>query len=134
MGTAIYGFCENKGRHKLDEDTGWIDLTLEEGISISSVNGINQTPQYRKVGNHVFIRGHVSVTWDGTNVIKVAQLPAKPLKNVYKFTTLNGASIGRIYADSLGWLVIEWIKWIPDGASQTETKAWLSLDIDYWTD
>jgi hypothetical protein len=127
----------NNGKYEefiKNEDTGWVNLTLESGVTVSSVNGINQTPQYRKVGNHVFIRGHVSTTWDGTNVVKVAKLPFSPPKNIYKFTTLNGASIARIYADSLGFLVIEWIKYIPDGANQTTAKTWLSLDIDYWID
>lgn len=81
------------------DDTGWVDLTLGANVDLSTVPSIAQTPQYRKIGNHVFIRGDVSATYDGTNTINVATLPFKPQKSVYKLTPLNGNNIARIFVN-----------------------------------
>lgn len=117
------------------DDTGWVDLTLGKNVTLSTVPSIAQTPQYRKIGNHVFIRGDVSATYDGTNTINVATLPFKPQKSVYKLTPLNGNNIARIFVNGAnGVLYIEWIKRIADGSNETTERTWIQIDIDFWID
>lgn len=116
------------------DDTGWKNLTLKDGVAVSTVTLLNQTPQYRKVGNHVFIRGHVSATWDGANNIPIATVPYKPLKHTYKLVPLNGTNIARIFVHSDGVMAIEWIKKIADGTNETTAKTWIQIDIDFWVD
>lgn len=54
------------------EDTGWLDLPLASGIS--SYNS-SSTPQYRRIGNQVFLRGAFKgINSEDVNVT-VATLP-----------------------------------------------------------
>ncbi len=58
------------------EDSGWINLTLESGVIAHNKGGSSQ-PQYKKIGNHVYIRGAVETNWDGENLRTIAVLPER---------------------------------------------------------
>lgn len=82
---------------KKQEDSGWIPLILKDGISVSTVNNIKQVPQCRKIGNHVFVRGHISTKWKSGSNKNIAILPYKPKQNVYKMVPLTQTNLARIF-------------------------------------
>ena len=82
---------------KKEEDSGWIPLILKDGVSVSTINNISQVPQYRKIGNHVFVRGYISTTWTpGSNKL-IATLPYSPKNTVYKLGPLTQTNLARIF-------------------------------------
>ena len=97
--------------------------------------------EYRKIGNHVYIRGSVkfpdNATWTGS-AIQVADLPTiiAPKKgNHYSMNACDGARIARVIATATGGLSIEWIRRLTDGTNDTTTTGlWVSMNVDYWVD
>lgn len=77
--------------------TGWTNLQLRDGISIANTTNINQTPQIKKIGNHVFVRGHISTTWTPGSTKKIATLPYKPKQSIYKLVPLTQRNLARIF-------------------------------------
>lgn len=74
-------------------DSGWIDLTLLNGVQAYNEN---QVPQYRKIGNRVYLRGvFKNVTTFPTNI---AQLPVdfRPSQRIIYFMATNGVNIARL--------------------------------------
>ena len=59
------------------KDTGWQNLELQDGV-IAHNKGGSSVPQYKKIGNHVYIRGAIETSWDGENLRTIAVLPARP--------------------------------------------------------
>lgn len=82
---------------KKEEDTGWINLELRPEVSVGTIGVIGQVPQYRKIGNHVFVRGQISTTWTSGSNRNIATLPYKPKKNVYKIVPLTQRNLARIF-------------------------------------
>ena len=119
---------------KIKQDSGWLDLQLEDGVTVSSVDNIKQVPQIRKIGNHVFIRGHISATWSTTTNINIARLPYKSSQNIYKIVALSGRNLARLFITTNGIIGIEWIVKINDGSNINTEISWLSIDIDFWVD
>lgn len=71
-----------------EEDTGWITLSLADGIT--AYNEAN-TPQYRKIGNLVFIRGTVKGITARNTVIGTLPEGFRPTKaNPYVQNTSLG--------------------------------------------
>ena len=62
------GFATEKSFHEVD--TGWIDIPLNDGFIARE----NHTPQYRKIGNKVYLRGQIVKTLEG-NGINITTLP-----------------------------------------------------------
>ena len=115
-------------------DTGWTDITLESGVTEGSYSG---KPQYRKIGNHVYIRGSVAFT--ATSASKTLfTLPAgcTPPGVVYKMAATGGTRIARILANSNGTFYCDWIYTLNGSGSQISSGAigWLDINMDYWVD
>ncbi len=115
-------------------DTGWQTLTKASGISNGNQGGV---PQYRKIGNHVFLRGMVSFTASSSQVT-LATLPAniRPQNLVYKMVATGGARIGRLVIDSTsGNLAVDWVYRLDATSAITSgTINWFDIEMDYFTD
>lgn len=117
-------------------DTGWKQLSLASGVSNgSSGYGGSNGLQYRKIGNHVYIRGGVSFT-STSGSKQVATLPSgyRPKYNVYSFSPMTGHNIARIMAHNNGSLSVEWYNKLSNDSWVTGSISWISCIIDFWTD
>lgn len=62
-------------------DTGWINMTLNEGWSMYDYN--TDKPQYRKIGNRVFFRGLVNATAAAGTQITTLPIGFRPSANSF---------------------------------------------------
>ena len=114
-------------------DTGWQVLTLSDGVTAADTS-FAVTPQYRKIGNHVFIKGHAkcSVPSGGTLIGVLPEGYRLPHGTHYDIGECGGTRVSRIYADAGGNLKCEWIQNIAGGAFTNET--WIQIEMDYLVD
>lgn len=121
----------------LVEEGKWITATLNSGVKAtdSGLGGCKGI-KYRKIGNHVFVIGSVSTTYDGTNQVVLTTLPEgyRPKFLNYTFCPLTGSNIARIYIANDGRLVLEWVKSIANGNNVTNELSWVSTKIDFFVD
>lgn len=114
-------------------DTGWVNITLASDVSVGTLGG---TPQYRKVGNHVFIRGGYKGT-KGSGTLTLGTLPTgvRPLNNVYDFNSIGGTRIARTYVNTSGNIVLEWVWTLQaNPAAYTGAFDWVNVEMDFWVD
>ena len=114
-------------------DSGWQVLPLSDGVTVADTD-FAVTPQYRKIGNHVFIKGHVkcSVPSGGTLIAALPEAYRLPHGTHYDIGECGGQRVSRIYADANGNLKCEWVVNIAGGAFTNET--WIQIDMDYLVD
>lgn len=118
----------------LVEEGEWITATLNSGVKATDTGlGGFKGIRYRKIGNHVYVIGSVSTTWDGTNQRVLTTLPAgyRPKFNHYVFCPLTSSNIARIYMASDGKVILEWVKSIANGNNITTELSWVSVNIDF---
>lgn len=115
---------------KAQEDTGWVALTLESGVTAYNCGGIS-TPSYRRIGNHVYIEGGITVT-PGTNKVNIATLPTgcRPKNTIHFFTPCQGLRIARFNITSTGLIGVEWALNIED-STYCESSIWMTLKADF---
>ena len=110
-------------------DTGWKNLTLENGVIEYSTN---QRPQYRKIGKVVFIRGAVKNVLAKDTVIATLPEGFRPSNSIpyaqnTSMRTGNFAMYSRMIVNNSGGIKIEGItdgaaygdKWFPIACSFT---------------
>ena len=112
------------------EDTGWYDLPLADGIT-SGIIG-RGTPQYKKIGNHVFIRGSVNVTALSSGTVLIGTLPEgfRPNASEYSMQPCGGARIAQIFVNSDGQLKLDCVYDLSSG-SPYAGELWVQVVIDY---
>lgn len=102
------------------QDSGWLNLTLAEGIQVYANT---QIPQYRRVGNTVFIRGAVkNVTATGVVAILPTGFRTDKTISFVQNTSLrtgNFAMFARYTINSSGEIRLEAVS---DGAAIEATK------------
>lgn len=69
-------------------DTGWLNLPLSSGIVVDS----GLTPQYRKIGNRVFIRGSVKNILNGNSVIGTLPVGFRPVLQNHHYATFTNTN------------------------------------------
>lgn len=117
----------NWKQYQMVEDTGWKTITLNSKFHTYGDNSAN-TPQYRKIGKTVYIRGAVAPyenqNSDGSGIV-FANLPAeyRPSRNVYSLCQGTGTKIWLLTVYSDGDLMISRYR---DGAS------WNTIYADHW--
>lgn len=117
----------NWKQYQMVEDTGWKTITLNSKFHTYEDNSAN-TPQYRKVGKTVYIRGAIAPyenqTSDGSGVV-FANLPSgyRPSKNVFILCQGTGTKIWMLTIYTDGDLMISRYR---DGAS------WNTIYADHW--
>lgn len=114
------------------EDSGWITLPLEDGVTAKTNGGFN-TPQYRKINDHVIIQGSVTMTSSSNEAVIIGTLPTgyRPINTVHKLIPCGGSRIARMYIDNSGNIKLEWIKNLVDGES-VAVEQWFTINVDYY--
>lgn len=114
------------------KDSGWKNLTLN---STCTTGGYSGTPQYRKIGNHVYIRGSVSVTASSSTLL-LANIPEgfRPSSFFYKTNMAGGNCVWRQTIGETGNINCEWIIDMVAGSKKTSGTIWLELNIDFLID
>lgn len=114
-------------------DSGWQTLTLQDGVAAADTS-FAIAPQYRKIGNRVYIRGHVkcAVPSGGTLIAVLPEGYRVPSGTHYDIGECGGTRVSRIYADADGNLKCEWIQNI--GGSAFTGETWIQIDMDYLVD
>ena len=114
-------------------DSGWQALTLSDGVAAADTV-FAVAPQYRKIANRVYIRGHVkcAVPSGGTLIAVLPEGYRVPSGTHYDIGECGGTRVSRIYADADGNLKCEWIQNI--GGSAFTGETWIQIDMDYLVD
>lgn len=114
------------------EDTGWIDITLSSGTTTGIYGG---KPQYRRIGDHVFLRGGIAFT-KGSSTYTVSNLPSGiiPVNPIYRMVATGGTRIARIGVSPVGTLFVDWIYLLNGTSAYTGEVSWLIIDCDYFLD
>ncbi|APF23190.1 pyocin knob domain-containing protein [Clostridium butyricum] len=71
-----------------DIDSGWLNLPLGSGIIVDG----GLTPQYRKIGNRVFIRGSVKNIVTGNTVIGTLPVGFRPVLQNHHYATFTNTN------------------------------------------
>lgn len=123
----------NANGTQIDSDTGWIDLPLAADVTAHDAS-FAAAPQYRKIGNHVYIRGHVytAVPSGGRAIATLPEGFRPPSGTHYDIGECGGQRISRLYTDTNGNLRCEWVVNI-SGAAYT-SALWIQIDMDYLVD
>lgn len=111
-------------------DTGWIDLPLGEGIQPYSPEN---TPQYRKIGNIVYIRGAVKGVTESNMTIGILPEGFRPgMASPYvQNTSLTSAAVfSRCIVSGNGQLRIEYLS---EGGSFGADK-WFPIETSFLVD
>lgn len=129
----FFGGIFNADGAQIDFDSGWQTLTLQNGV-VAADTSFAAVPRYRKIGNHVYIRGHVkcAVPSGGTLIAVLPEGYRIPVGTHYDIGECGGTRVSRIYADSEGNLKCEWIQNI--GGSAFTSETWIQIDMDYLVD
>lgn len=104
-----------------NEDSGWIDFSFINDYSNDSKNGQNSC-QYRKIGNRVFLKGLVYS--GGSTNREIAKLPEgfyNPnwKNNIYLVAALNGNECKNVQVSKGGWIL---------APGNMSANAWIPLD------
>ena len=114
----------------------WKPVPLEANVAPGTY-GTRNTPSYRKVGNHVYIEGGVSISERiGTSSYRIGVLPTgyRPLKNVYRLKAGTAQRVYRVYINTSGLLILEWAFNLTTNVQHQGTVSWVQIDMDYWID
>ena len=122
---------EDKLLNTILEDSGWLDLPLESGVSADGYSG---KPQYRKIGNIVEIRGSISFTKASSGNTSLATLPEgfRPTGGIiYWFAPCGGNTVQRLLIRSNGRIESEWIRNLQDEKNPAVSGkvTWTDLHI-----
>ena len=110
-----------------------------EWAPITLLNGSNRTTgdnpmAYRRIGNHVFLRGTINMTYSGTQK-DICNLPFPTSGNHDVFAKCAGANIASLIVRyGSNKLILGSIVAVSNGANQTDFSGWLDCTVDYWTD
>ena len=134
--------CDSDGNDRINireelenlRTTEWADIPLASGISVGSQGG---TPQYRKQGKHVFIRGGYAGT-KASGELVLGTLPEgfRPTHaQVYDFNSMAGTRVARTFIRTNGQIVFEWAWTLQANPSAwTGSFTWLDVEMDFWID
>lgn len=113
-------------------DSGWETLTIS-GTGFSAHE--TTPPQYRKIDNHVFLRGKLVVDMDTVSDLTTvfATLPSgyRPSMEKYQLLAGEGDRMARLYIRTGGGININYFKEYA-GAAVTGSH-WLQIDTDFLT-
>lgn len=115
-------------------DTGWIDVTTFLTSRIVD-HDTSQNVQYRRINNHVYIRGTIEITSYLANT-QVFTLPEgyRPNFSTWSINAATGSNVARVLVNKDGVLKVEYVRNLTDGASPTGNVSWVDISIDYFID
>jgi len=109
----------------IEEDSGWIDLTLNNGITVGS---IVKKAQYRKVGKIVYVQGDVAGVTAANTLVAILPSGFRPSAQMYFINALSSVRYSRIYVATNGNIVLEWTS---DG---NYNSSWYSINCSFVID
>lgn len=119
-------------------DSRWIAVTSFLNSFSQASTAWESKCKYRKIGNHVYLKGCVKTpsSWTGSTPTSVLQLPDgyRPKTRVYKLTSATAGRVVRFFADTDGKVMIDWTLNISDGSFASGELSWIQLDIDFLID
>lgn len=107
------------------EDTGWVECTRYSGIGISD----GATPEVRRIGNQVFVRGRVTATWDGkSSTVPLITIPAgfRPPLQFYKNAQCSSWYMAKLWFSASGRVGIDHVTDYKNDVNIT-TQIWIDL-------
>lgn len=121
----------------IPNDSAWITINSFLNSFSQASTSWTSTCGYRKIGNHVYLKGCVKTPSSWANSASyMFQLPAGYRPNTRKYvlnpTTL--ARIARIYVDTNGYVSLEWTKNLSDGSNVSGELSWVQIDMDFLID
>lgn len=116
----------NEINAKLD-DTGWINIPLASGVT-----GGSTTPQYRKIGKIVFIKGFYVFTKAAASKA-LATLPEgfRPISQFYITSATSGARVGRTYVTESGEIGCDWVYNLNNDSAYTGSVVWYDVTASF---
>lgn len=110
-------------------DSGWINLTLLNGVAVASTGS---EPQYRKIGNRVYLRGSFkNITADG---VVIGNIPSG-----FRYTTgdsqrlfilpMSGTTVAKMYVNSSGSIMF-----IATSATHSAANSYFLDSVSYLID
>ncbi len=133
MSTEIGG--ESYAISSVTDDMIWQEMTLANGITAHTYGGMpaNYKPMFRKVGDRVDICGSVKVTWNGSDNVTIATLPAgfRPASTLQYLVATAGKNIAQIGITDGGVIRLELFLAISDGHNIT-TEQWVELNTSFF--
>ena len=104
-----YVFNDDKSKRKIDDglniDTGWVDLTLTNNVEEYTTGGHNK-PQYRRIGNVVYVKGTVTTkaSFSANQRIAISTIPLElaPQFPTYIQKDIEQGASGKIVLDHSG--------------------------------
>lgn len=126
------GTLENVLTGKGLTDSGWQNLTLSSGVTVGSIGG---TPQCRRIGKMVYIRGSVAFTASSSSKT-VATIPDgyRPPTQMYKMGVTGGTRYSRMYVATGGGIGVDWIYNVNGTQVTSGSIAWYDINISYLID
>lgn len=115
-------------------DTGWIDVTTFLTSRIVD-HDTSQNVQYRRINNHVYVRGTIEITNYLANT-QVFTLPEgyRPGFSAWRINGATGSNVARVLVNKDGVLKVEYARNLTDGAVFTGDLTWVDISIDYFID
>lgn len=112
------------------DDSGWTNVTLSSSFKAYGNNSSN-TPQYRKTGNVIEIRGIVSPKSDlaGSNTgVTIFTLPSgyRPTKTVYEICQGSGRNVWLLTINTNG--TVQFSRYGITANATANTSAWLCFN------
>ena len=121
----------------ISNDSDWITISSFLNSFAQASTSWTSTCKYRKIGNHVYVKGCVKAPSSWANSASyMFQLPAgyRPATRKYSLNPMTGAQLARIYADTNGYVSLEWTKKLSDGSNVSGSLDWIQIDIDFLVD
>ena len=119
----------------------WESLGLSGNVAPSESNcgrGPESTGCWYRVvnGNHVQVAFNCSMVHEGTALkINLSSIPPeyRPQRNVYSLCATEGRAAARVFVDSSGNVLVDWIQIVASGAiTVSPSVAWIDGYIDYY--
>lgn len=117
-----------------EKDSGWKTLSLEVNV-LSASTGAG-TPKYRKIGNHVFVRGSVTYTAPSSGAFTIATLPEgyRPSAAMYDLMACDDNRIAQNHINTSGGIINDYIVNVSDGSRYSGTINWVDITMDFFVD
>lgn len=118
-------------------DSKWITISSFLNSFAQASTSWTSTCMYRKIGNHVYLKGCVKTPSSWANSASyMFQLPVgyRPNTRKYVLNPMTLARIARIYVDTNGYVSLEWTKNLSDGSNVSGELSWVQIDMDFLID
>lgn len=114
------------------QDTGWVDCSLGHGMSVTG----GRTPQVRRIGNIVYMRGRVTTSTQWTQHDSIVRIPDgfRPSQDEAFIQTSTGTYRYRLEVKPAGNVVANAITNNENGNATTLNGQWFALSCSWLAD